>query len=42
MEDEEVWEKSLGFFPQREGELGYLLDKSAAIHCGLNTDYINN
>lgn len=36
MEDEEVWEKCMGFFPKKEGELGYLLDKSAAEHCGLN------
>ncbi|OGR38779.1 MAG: DNA photolyase [Desulfobacula sp. RIFOXYB2_FULL_45_6] len=36
MEDEEVWEKCLGFFPGKEGELGHLLDQSAAIHCNLN------
>ena len=28
MEDQEVWNKSLGFFPQIEGELGEMLDKS--------------
>jgi spore photoproduct lyase len=37
MEDEEVWEKCIGFFPKREGELGALLDKSAAHHCNLNS-----
>ena len=36
MEDEEVWEKSMGFFPKKQGQLGNLLDKSAAKHCGLN------
>ncbi len=35
MEDEEVWQKSMGFFPSKEGELGFLLDKSAAKHCNL-------
>jgi spore photoproduct lyase len=36
MEDEEVWEKCMGFFPGKPGELGALLDKSAADHCRLN------
>ncbi len=36
MEDEQVWENCMGFFPKKEGELGRLLDKSAAIHCNLN------
>ncbi len=40
MEDEEVWEKCMGFFPEKEGELGHLLDKSAAAHCKLNTSFI--
>ena len=35
MEDQEVWEKSLGFFPEGEGALKKLLDKSAVDHCGL-------
>ena len=35
MEDQEVWEKSLGFFPSKKGELGAMLDNSAANHCGL-------
>ena len=39
MEDEEVWEKSFGFFPKKQGELGRLLDKSAVKHCGLNSSY---
>ncbi|CCK80147.1 SPL family radical SAM protein [Desulfobacula toluolica] len=36
MEDEEVWEKCMGFFPAKEGELGHMLDKSAVSHCDLN------
>ncbi len=40
MEDEEVWEKCLGFFPDKEGELGNMLDKSAARHCSLNKRFI--
>ena len=36
MEDEDVWEKCMGFFPKKEGELGNMLDKSAAAHCRLN------
>ncbi len=36
MEDQEVWEKCMGFFPEKKGELGHLLDKSAAAHCSLN------
>ncbi len=35
MEDEEVWLKTLGFFPKREGELGELLDKSVIKCCEL-------
>ncbi len=37
MEDKEVWEKCLGFFPEGEGELGRLLDESAVTHCRLDT-----
>jgi len=37
MEDEEVWEKCMGVFPKKEGDLGYLLDKSAVAHCNLNS-----
>ena len=36
MEDEKVWNETLGFFPKKEGELGHLLDRSAAEHCGLD------
>ncbi|MCG8614847.1 MAG: DNA photolyase [Desulfobacterales bacterium] len=36
MEDQEVWEKTMGFFPAEEGELGRLLDKAAADKCGLD------
>ncbi|MBF0228880.1 MAG: DNA photolyase [Desulfamplus sp.] len=28
MEDEEVWEKTLGYFPKMEGELGKMLDQT--------------
>jgi spore photoproduct lyase len=40
MEDQEVWEKCMGYFPKKEGELGHLLDKSAASHCKLNTSLL--
>jgi spore photoproduct lyase len=40
MEDQEVWEKSMGFFPKKEGELGHLLDKSAVAHCDLNSNFL--
>jgi spore photoproduct lyase len=36
MEDDEVWKKSFGFIPSDRGGLSKMLDKSAAIHCGLN------
>ena len=35
MEDNEVWEKSLGFTPDQYGGLSRLLDQSAAKHCNL-------
>lgn len=35
MEDKEVWQKTFGYFPDSEGELGHLLDQSAVKHCGL-------
>ena len=41
MEDKEVWQKCMGFFPEKEGELGHLLDKSAKKHCHLNKDLIS-
>jgi len=36
MEDDEVWEKSLGFVPADRGGLPRMLDESANRHCGLN------
>jgi len=36
MEDDEVWQKSLGFVPSDCGGLSKILDKSAARHCGLD------
>jgi spore photoproduct lyase len=36
MEDEEVWEKVLGFLPEEKGGLSKMLDESAAIHCGIS------
>jgi len=39
MEDEEVWEKSLGFAPTEPGGLSEMLDESAMRHCGIaNSD----
>ncbi len=40
MEDEEVWEKTMGFSPQKNGELANLLDKSAVKHCNLNSSFL--
>ena len=36
MEDQEVWEKTMGVFPGGEGALGLLLDRAAVSHCRLN------
>ncbi len=36
MEDDEVWNRSLGFIPSDRGGLSRLLDKAAVQHCGLN------
>ena len=36
MEDDEVWQKSLGFVPSDYGGLSKMLDKSAVKHCGLD------
>ena len=36
MEDDEVWEKSLGFIPSDRGGLPRMLDETAAQHCGLD------
>ena len=35
MEDQEVWEKVLGFVPEDRGGLARMLDESAARHCGI-------
>jgi spore photoproduct lyase len=35
MEDEEVWQKSLGFMPSDRGGLPKMLDEAAVKHCGL-------
>lgn len=35
MEDDQVWEESLGFTPRSQGGLPAMLDRSASRHCGL-------
>lgn len=35
MEDDEVWQKTLGFAPREKGSLSAMLDDSAVQHCGL-------
>ncbi|MGD9052073.1 MAG: DNA photolyase, partial [Desulfobacterales bacterium] len=40
MEDDEVWQKTLGFKPDDVGGLSHMLDISAARHCHLNLDAI--
>jgi hypothetical protein len=35
MEDEEVWMKTMGFYPGKDGLAG-LLDRSVEKHCGVN------
>ena len=35
MEDDEVWERCLGFTPQQRGGLSRMLDESAVRHCGI-------
>jgi spore photoproduct lyase len=35
MEDEDVWQKSLGFKPGDVGGLPHMLDQSAVRHCNL-------
>ena len=37
MEDDEVWQKSLGFVPEEKGGLARMLDESAIRICGLET-----
>ena len=39
MEDEAVWQKSLGVVPSQIGSLSRMLDDSAAGHCGLRTGF---
>lgn len=40
MEDEEVWEKAMGFIPSRVmGGLPHMLDECAARHCGLDGSF---
>jgi len=36
MEDDEVWQKSLGFLPAERGSLSQMLDRSAVSHCELD------
>ncbi|WDN90478.1 spore photoproduct lyase [Desulfosarcina sp. BuS5] len=36
MEDDDVWEKAIGFLPSERGGLSRMLDESAVCHCGLN------
>lgn len=36
MEDDEVWEKSLGFIPSERGGLSEMLNENAIRYCGLN------
>ena len=38
MEDDEVWQKSLGFLPSERGGLSRMLNESAVRHCGLNLE----
>ncbi len=38
MEDDEVWEKTLGFKPEEKGGLPKMLDDSAIKHCDLKSD----
>jgi len=41
MEDEEVWKKSFGFIPSDRGGLTRMLDESAALHCGLDKEFLD-
>lgn len=36
MEDDEVWQKTMGFLPSEKGGLPSMLDRSAEVHCGLS------
>jgi spore photoproduct lyase len=37
MEDDEVWEKTLGFVPEEKGGLPAMLDRAAIRVCGLDS-----
>lgn len=39
MEDDEVWNKALGFIPSERGGLPRMLDEQAASHCGLAGEF---
>ncbi len=41
MEDDEVWQESLGFIPEEKGGLAKLLDDSAVEKCGLDKSAIS-
>jgi spore photoproduct lyase len=36
MEDDEVWQKTMGYLPAEFGGLPRMLDDSAVRHCGLS------
>jgi spore photoproduct lyase len=38
MEDEEVWQRALGFVPQDRGGVARMLDESAQRHCQLKIE----
>ncbi len=40
MEDQEVWEACMGYFPGKQGELGRILDQSAVDRCGLDSSLL--
>lgn len=39
MEDDEVWQKTMGFIPENKGGLPHMLDKSAIEHCDLESPF---
>ena len=42
MEDDDVWRKSLGYFPAEKGGLQRLLDETAVQHCGLDPEALES
>ncbi len=40
MEDDDVWQQSMGFIPDKPGGLGRMLDESAVNHCNLNPSWL--